>query len=284
MAEQNQRKMTARVSDLASQFNQQVFLIKQVLKQTISTAIPVRVDAVERGGEGGAALYVDVTPMVTQTDAEGNSIPPVTIPHLPYFRYQHGTAAVICDPKVGDLGLAVFAQQDCSRLTGDTTPQAPGTFRCFDMSDGFYVGGFWGQVPKTFIHIEDEGTIHVVAPKSYHLESPKVIVDCDTAQVNAQTSVTVVTQTATVNASSSLTVDSPQSTFTGNVAIQKNLTVTGHISGSSGMSISGGTGGATATFQGTIQTTGDIVAGTISLQNHVHSGVQGGDSNTGAPV
>lgn len=50
------------------------------------------------------------------------------------------------------------------------------------------------------------------------------------------------------------------------------------------MSISGGTGGATATFQGTIQTTGDIVAGTISLQNHVHSGVQGGDSNTGAPV
>ena len=72
----------------------------------------------------------------------------VTIPHLPYFRYQHGTAAIICDPKVGDLGLAVFAQQDCSRLTGDTTPQAPGTFRCFDMSDGFYVGGFWGAGPE----------------------------------------------------------------------------------------------------------------------------------------
>lgn len=110
-----------------------------------------------------------------------------------------------------------------------------------------------GQVPKTFIHIEDEGTIHVVAPKSYHLESPKVIVDCDTAQVNAQTSVTVVTQTATVNASSSLTVDSPQSTFTGNVTIQKNLTVTGHIAGTSGLSITGGTGGATATFQGRLR-------------------------------
>lgn len=270
-----EKKSNAKISAFGSEMNSLDFFIRALIKTMVSTSIPVRVDAVERGGEGGAALYVDVTPMVTQTDAEGNSIPPVTIPHLPYFRYQHGTAAIICDPKVGDLGLAVFAQQDCSRLTGDTTPQAPGTFRCFDMSDGFYVGGFWGQVPKTFIHIEDEGTIHVVAPKSYHLESPKVIVDCDTAQVNAQTSVTVVTQTATVNASSSLTVDSPQSTFTGNVAIQKNLTVTGHISGSSGMSITGGTGGATATFQGSIKVSDDVTASGISLKSHVHTGVHG---------
>lgn len=270
-----EKKSNAKISAFGSEMNSLDFFIRALIKTMVSTSIPVRVDAVERGGEGGAALYVDVTPMVTQTDAEGNSIPPVTIPHLPYFRYQHGTAAIICDPKVGDLGLAVFAQQDCSRLTGDTSPQAPGTFRCFDMSDGFYVGGFWGQVPKTFIHIEDEGTIHVVAPKSYHLESPKVIVDCDTAQINAQTSVTVVTQTATVNASSSLTVDSPQSTFTGNVAIQKNLTVTGHISGSSGMSISGGTGGATATFQGSIQVSDDVTASNISLKSHTHTGVHG---------
>jgi hypothetical protein len=270
-----EKKSNAKIAAFGSEMNSLDFFIRALIKTMVSTSIPVRVDAVERGGEGGAALYVDVTPMVTQTDAEGNSIPPVTIPHLPYFRYQHGTAAIICDPKVGDLGLAVFAQQDCSRLTGDTTPQAPGTFRCFDMSDGFYVGGFWGQVPKTFIHIEEEGTIHVVAPKSYHLESPKVIVDCDTAQVNAQTSVTVVTQTATVNASSSLTVDSPQSTFTGNVTIQKNLTVTGHIAGTSGLSITGGTGGATATFQGSIKVSDDVTASGISLKSHTHTGVNG---------
>lgn len=277
-----EKKSNAKISAFGSEMNSLDFFIRALIKTMVSTSIPVRVDAVERGGEGGAALYVDVTPMVTQTDAEGNSIPPVTIPHLPYFRYQHGTAAIICDPKVGDLGLAVFAQQDCSRLTGDTTPQAPGTFRCFDMSDGFYVGGFWGQVPKTFIHIEDEGTIHVVAPKSYHLESPKVIVDCDTAQVNAKTSVTVVTQTAKVNASSSLTVDSPQSTFTGNVSIKKNLTVTGHISGSSGMSISGGTGGATATFQGSIHVSDDVTASGISLTSHTHT-EQGDGAETSTP-
>lgn len=275
-----EKKSNAKISAFGSEMNSLDFFIRALIKTMVSTSIPVRVDAVERGGEGGAALYVDVTPMVTQTDAEGNSIPPVTIPHLPYFRYQHGTAAIICDPKVGDLGLAVFAQQDCSRLTGDITPQAPGTFRCFDMSDGFYVGGFWGQVPKTFIHIEDEGTIHVVAPKQYHLESPTVIVDCETVTVNAKDSATVVTQTATVKASRSLTVDSPQSTFTGNVAIQKNLTVTGHISGASGMSISGGTGGATATFQGSIQVSDDVTASNISLKSHTHTGVHGETSGS----
>jgi len=269
------KKSNAKISAFGSEMNSLDFFIRALIKTMVSTSIPVRVDAVERGGEGGAALYVDVTPMVTQTDAEGNSILPVTIPHLPYFRYQHGTAAVICDPKVGDLGLAVFAQQDCSRLTGDTTPQAPGTFRCFDMSDGFYVGGFWGQVPKTFIHIEDEGTIHVVAPKQHHLESPTVIVDCETVTVNAKDSATVVTKTAKVNASSSLSVDSPQSTFTGNVAIKKNLTVTGHISGTSGMSITGGTGGATATFQGSIKVSDDVTASGISLKSHAHTGVHG---------
>lgn len=35
---------------------------------------------------------------------------------------------------------------------------------------------------------------------------------------------------------------------------------------------------------GNINATGDIIAGTISLQNHVHSGVQPGAGNTGAPV
>mgnify|MGYP006867373990 FL=1 len=275
-------KTNARVSSLGSELNAQEFFTRSIVKQMVSTAIPVRVDVVERAADGSGALYVDATPLVCQTGADGNVLEPVSIPHLPYFRLQHGTAAVICDPVVGDIGLAIFAQQDCSRLTGGNTPVAPGTFRCFDMSDGFYIGGFWGQVPKTFIHIEEKGTIHVVAPKQHHLESPTVIVDCETVTVNAKDSATVVTKTAKVNASSSLTVDSPQSTFTGNVAIQKNLTVTGHIAGTSGMSITGGTGGATATFQGSIKVSDDVTASGISLTRHTHT-EQGDGKETSGP-
>ena len=37
------------------------------------------------------------------------------------------------------------------------------------------------------------------------------------------------------------------------------------------------------TVNGMIQTTGDITSSTISVQNHTHSGVQGGSGNTGVP-
>lgn len=37
-------------------------------------------------------------------------------------------------------------------------------------------------------------------------------------------------------------------------------------------------------ISGDVHVTGDVLAGTISLKTHVHSGVQGGPSNTGGPV
>ncbi len=69
-----------------------------------------------------------------------------------------------------------------------------------------------------------------------------------------------------------LMVDCPQTTFTGNVTVQK------LIKGTGGMAISGGSG---ASVDGSISATGDVKAGTISLQNHVHTGDSGG--TTSAP-
>lgn len=243
MAEQ--LRQNARISAYGSDFNGMDFLIQNAIKRMVSTAIPVRVDAVERNGDGAAAGYVDATPLVCQTAADGSALDPVSIPRLPYFRYQHGTAAVICDPKVGDVGLAIFAQQDVSRLDGGNEPVPPGSFRSFDMSDGFYIGGFWGAKPETFVHLEDSGHITITAPQA----------------------VTVNTANATVNASGSVKVDTPETTITGNATIQKNLTVGGKITGSGGMALSGG-GGATIS--------GDVVADGISLKNHTHPGDSGG--------
>jgi phage baseplate assembly protein V len=39
----------------------------------------------------------------------------------------------------------------------------------------------------------------------------------------------------------------------------------------------------TMVLNGKLQATGDVIAGAISLQNHVHSGVKPGPSNTGGP-
>ena len=174
MAEKAQ-KMAARLSDLGSDYNSMIFLIRQVIAQNVCTAIIVRVDSVTRSGITAGAGTVSATPLVGSTDADGNLISPVSIPRLPYFRLQHGSAAVICDPVPGDVGVAIFAQQDCSNVKpGTTEPVVPGSFRSFDMSDGFYVGGFYGKVPDTFVHLEQEDKIRIVAPKKVEIVSEEI--------------------------------------------------------------------------------------------------------------
>lgn len=232
------KELSANYDNFASSnpLNSMEFFIRSLISQVVSTSLPVVVAAVERKGEDAGAGYVTVKPLLQPRNNSGDGLEVTTIPKLPYFRLQHGKAAIICDPKVGDIGLAVVAKHDISNINGSTTPKVPATYRKFDPSDSFYIGGFWGKAPEVFIHLEDEGTIKIKAPTKITIESP----ECE------------------VNASTSFTVNSAQ------------INLNGPISG-------GGSGGADATF------TGDVNAKGISLTSHTHTGVQSGNSSTGAP-
>lgn len=232
------KELSANYDNFASSnpLNSMEFFIRSLISQVVSTSLPVVVTAVERKGEDAGAGYVTVKPLLQPRNNSGDGLEVTTIPKLPYFRLQHGKAAIICDPKVGDIGLAVVAKHDISNINGSTTPKVPATYRKFDPSDSFYIGGFWGKAPEVFIHLEDEGTIQIKAPTKITIESP----ECE------------------VNASASFTVNSAQ------------INLNGPISG-------GGSGGADATF------TGDVNARGISLTSHTHTGVQSGNSSTGAP-
>ena len=232
------KELSANYDNFASSnpLNSMEFFIRSLISQVVSTSLPVVVTAVERKGEEAGAGYVTVKPLLQPRNNSGDGLEVTTIPKLPYFRLQHGKAAIICDPKVGDIGLAVVAKQDISNINGSTTPKVPATYRKFDPSDSFYIGGFWGKAPEVFIHLEDEGTIKIKAPTKSSMEAP----ECE------------------VNASTSFTVNSSQ------------INLNGPISG-------GGSGGADATF------TGDVNAKGISLTSHTHTGVQSGNSSTGAP-
>ena len=232
------KELSANYDNFASSnpLNSMEFFIRSLISQVVSTSLPVVVTAVERKGEDAGAGYVTVKPLLQPRNNSGDGLEVTTIPKLPYFRLQHGKAAIICDPKVGDIGLAVVAKHDISNINGSTTPKVPATYRKFDPSDSFYIGGFWGKAPEVFIHLEDEGTIKIKAPTKITIESP----ECE------------------VNASTSFTVNSSQ------------INLNGPISG-------GGSGGADATF------TGDVNAKGISLTSHTHTGVQSGNSSTGAP-
>lgn len=238
----------------SSEYNVLDFVIRSIVCGLVNTAIPVRVDKVERPAEGGGAGYLSATPLIKMRSAKGDALDVVSIPKLRWFRLQHGTAAIIVDPKPGDIGLAVFAQQDVSALNGGSEPIQPGSFRCYSISDGFYFGGFWGQKPTTFIRIEDNGQVTVTAPQSVVVNSIDV----------------------TVNASGSTKIDSPSVTITGDTTIEKTLTVRELISGTGGMTVSGGSG---ASVTGNLSTTGDVTAGGISLQTHVHDCPQGGTTS-----
>ena len=74
-------------------------------------------------------------------------------------------------------------------------------------------------------------------------------------------------------------------TGTGITMTATNITLNGNIilDGPITQTNTGG-GGTTATMIGPLHVTNDVTAGAISLDTHVHSGVQGGSGNTGGPV
>lgn len=240
----------------SSEYNVLDFVIRSIVCGLVNTAIPVRVDKVERPAEGGGAGYLSATPLIKMRSAKGDALDVVSIPKLRWFRLQHGTAAIIVDPKPGDIGLAVFAQQDVSALNGGSEPIQPGSFRCYSISDGFYFGGFWGQKPTTFIRIEDNGQVTVTAPQSVVVNSIDV----------------------TVNASGSTKIDSPSVTITGDTTIEKTLTVKELITGTGGMTVSGGSG---ASVTGNMSVSGgDVTADGVGLKSHTHT-CPDGETGTG---
>ena len=176
MAEDTTRTSNRKLNSGASEFNALSFMMEQMIKGLVNTAIPVRVDSCTKPGVGGAAGYVSATPLVQQRGADGNALMPVSLPQLPYYRVQAGTAAVVLDPQPGDIGLAVFSQQDASNVKeGTSEPVQAGSFRCFDMSDGFFVSCHYGQTPTTYVHLDPEkGEVTVKAPTKITLDAPTI--------------------------------------------------------------------------------------------------------------
>lgn len=195
-----------RLNTGASEFNALSFIIENAIKGLVNTAIPVRVDACTVNSEAGSmqpAGYVSVTPLVQQRGADGKALDPVSIPKLPYFRYRAGKAALVMDPQPGDIGMAVFAQQDISNLTQEGNKPVPaGSFRSYDMSDGAYFGGLLGPSPEVWVYIAPtEGKIEINAPKDIILKSGTKI-DMQAPEISMKGSQSVTTQAPQVSTTS----------------------------------------------------------------------------------
>jgi len=142
------------LTDSTSEFNRMNFVVRSIMAQQATTTLVI-VRAVD--GES-----VDVQPMVSQVDGAGNAIEHGVIHGLPVWRLQGGNSAVIVEPTVGDIGLAVFASTDISNVKRAKEPTTPGSFRRFDWADGIYLGGLLNAAPEQFVRM-DAGGISITA-------------------------------------------------------------------------------------------------------------------------
>jgi hypothetical protein len=128
----------ADVTAQTSEYNKISFLVQQALA-LVRTSTLVKVVAVTNTSDVSPIGTVDVLPLVNMTDGAGVSYEHITVHKLPYCRVQGGKSAVICDPCVNDIGVAVFADRDISVVKKTQDQSNPGSWRKHDFADGMYL-------------------------------------------------------------------------------------------------------------------------------------------------
>ena len=186
-----------RPSTTWGEYNNIAFAIQPALSK-MQTAMPVRVEACTNTGGIAPVGFVDITPLVNQVDAGGNPTPHVTIYNVPYSRLQGGTSAVIIDPKKGDIGVAVFASRDISKIKSTRDQGNPGSSRQYSFSDALYLGGLLNGAPTQYVQFTDAG-ITIKSPQLVKLDAPNVSIACQNFDLQATAGASITTPTLTLN-------------------------------------------------------------------------------------
>lgn len=167
-------------ADTWGQYNNILFAITQAISK-LQTVTLVKIQACTNEGELSPVGFVDVLPLVNQIDGSGNPTPHVTIYNVPYLRIQGGSNAVIIDPEPGDIGIAVFASRDISKIKTTKAQANPGSFRQYDFSDALYLGGVLNGVPVQFVRFSGDG-VNIETPNTLTLKGSQIVIDGPVSQ------------------------------------------------------------------------------------------------------
>lgn len=155
-----------------SELNAISFMVNSIIGRKAIATI-VKVIAIKAAGEVSAVGYLDCQPMVAQIDGYGKIVEFGPLYNLPYIRIQGGANAVIIDPQIGDIGLAVFCEQDIGTVKTTRQNGPPGSRRRNDRGDGIYVGGILNQSPAQYVQFSSDG-IKIRSPKKITLDAPEI--------------------------------------------------------------------------------------------------------------
>lgn len=242
--------------------NATAFLIEQTIRDTVNTAEVVSIDGADQTGTDGAAGYAAATPLVCQTDAFDNTLPPTSIPKMPFLRPQAGKAAIVMDPQPGDKAILIAMKRDSSGVTsGKGDPVQPASFRTFDQADGYLINGFLGEAPEIWLHLNP-----VTGDISLSTKAANIDISCrESGDIDIKTGAGNVTIQAGNGGEGTITLDG-QVVVTRTIQVQnKNNEAASQFTG--GFNNTGGT----------------VTSNTVTLETHTHTGVQTGSGNTGNP-
>lgn len=246
-----------------NELQESVRLAQDGRQATMWTALPCIVQSVDL-----EAMTITAQPAikatVTNEQGVGNLVNLPLLLDVPICFPSAGGFTLTLPIAQGDEVLVVFSSRAIDSWWQSGDVGRPVEARMHDLSDGFAIVGPRSQprvIPNisstnlqirndtgdTYIEITPNGVINLVASMEVNVTTPHT------------------------------NVISPEILLDGNVFITGALT---QSTGSSG----------TATLNGSLHVTGsvtsdgDVVASGVSLEHHVHSGVQSGPSNTGEPV
>ncbi len=152
------------------------FMVRQIIAGKTFNAI-VKVVSVTGGGTA-APPVVSAQPMVNQVDGLGNPMPHGTVNGLPAFRLQAGSSGVICDPVVGDIGLAIICDQDISNVKSTKAVSNPGSFARNAWWNGCYLGGFLnGTLAQYLMFVSANGGLNLVTPGNLTFSAANATLD-----------------------------------------------------------------------------------------------------------
>jgi hypothetical protein len=232
-------------SPFEAQFDEgraQEFMILKLLRD-LHTATIVQVQQVEP--ITASVGVVTVIPMILDTATNALVLDQSAIYQVPYFRLQGGSSAVIIDPAVDDIGLAVFAEADITNVVMTQKSGPPQTQRRHSSADGMYFGGFLNAAPTQWVKFLAGGGIDISTPGNLTLEGENV----------------------TITSSGTTTIDAA-----GGLTINANVTLNGSLNSTP-------TGANTVTFASKIVAP-DIILPNGPVNPHVHP-VTAVGSNTG---
>ena len=238
----------------------------------VNTAIPCKVVAIEKQEQRGVNIvgFVDIQLMIEQTNGQKKGNETAIICNVPYIRIQGGTNAVIIDPEINDLGVAIFASRDITNFKEARRQTPPATWRKFSISDAIYIGGIRNQKPVQYIHFRND-RIEIYSPKRVHITTPTVLIDSDNTTINTSAK-------TTINANGGCEINA-ETTNNGNVLINGNTKISGNllVGGIIGQTGEAG-GGGNVSLIGPVNVVNDLHAEGISVAHHTHTCPDGGTS------